>query len=234
LDGGSLCVGPVVIVPELKAELEKRGLATDGLKADLVNRLQARLDEEEFGGLDDELAAAPASAGSKKAEEPKKAPAPAPKPAAAAKEPAPAPAPAPAAKPAAKPAPKAPEAPKEAETSPKPPAETKRVVLGASADLSFEEKKRQRANRFGIPVVSNETKATGAGKKDTATAGGGSKKDNKLRESKRLKTNPDEKPLLPLEEIEKQLKRAEKFGGVDKAKIDELKAMQRKYRFMNK
>jgi len=36
-------------VSELRAALEKRGLNSDGLKADLINRLQQRLDEEEFG-----------------------------------------------------------------------------------------------------------------------------------------------------------------------------------------
>lgn len=34
---------------ELRAALASRGLPSDGLKADLANRLQARLDEEEFG-----------------------------------------------------------------------------------------------------------------------------------------------------------------------------------------
>lgn len=43
---------------ELRDALAKRGLPTDGLKADLVNRLQARLDEEEFGIVD-----APAAGG---------------------------------------------------------------------------------------------------------------------------------------------------------------------------
>ena len=62
-------------VVELRAELRRRGLAADGLKAVLVDRLQAALDEEEFG-LSAEVAPAPSPA-------PEPAPSPVPEPAVA-------------------------------------------------------------------------------------------------------------------------------------------------------
>ena len=54
------CGLKILLVSELREQLAKRGLATDGLKAELVNRLQARLDEEEFG-LDDVVEPTPAA-----------------------------------------------------------------------------------------------------------------------------------------------------------------------------
>ena len=42
-------------VAELREKLGKCGLPTDGLKADLIERLQTRLDEEEFGVVDDSV-----------------------------------------------------------------------------------------------------------------------------------------------------------------------------------
>lgn len=235
---------PPLAVTELKAELEKRGLATDGLKADLVNRLQARLDEEEFG----DVAAEPAVKKVVEEQPPKKVVAVA----AAAQEektkaPAPETAPAPKATkeaPAAVPAPKAPAAPKAASSKEKSTAndETKEATAtttttdettDSKTDLSFEEKKRLRAKRFDIPVVSNEPKATAAkGVKASGGGGGGGHANKRQKRTPEPKKKVDEAPLLPLEEIEKQLERATKFGTGNQAKIDELKALKRKYRFM--
>ena len=108
-------------------------------------------------------------------------------------------------------------------------------VIQTEAELSFEEKKRLRAQRFAIPFVETKTLPT------TNT----NEKSN--RGNKRQKTDPPgkkvgesiattaattkEEVLLSKDEIEKQLKRAEKYGGANQARVDELKAMLRKHRF---
>jgi hypothetical protein len=99
--------------------------------------------------------------------------------------------------------------------------EFEKSAAEVTSDLSFEAKKRQRAKRFGIPVVSTAAK-------DETT------KEPKRQKKATAETAPaqaEEKPLLSMEEIDKQLERAQKYGVVDQAKIDELKAMKRKYRF---
>lgn len=101
-------------------------------------------------------------------------------------------------------------------------AAAKVETTGISGDLSMEDKKRQRSERFQIPLVTAPESAT---KPIKAVA--------EKKSDKRPKTTSTtvEKPLLSKEEIEKQLERAAKFGGVDQAKIDELKAMKRAHRF---
>jgi hypothetical protein len=107
----------------------------------------------------------------------------------------------------------------------------------SGSGMSFEEKKRKRAARFGIAVVASPTieKKTEKGNgKQTSSSASPSKKQKQEKVVAETKTAVPEKakevPLLSKEEIEKRLKRAGRFNTGDD-KTDELKAMLRKYRF---
>ena len=253
--GHFICSTVRTTVTELRAELAKRGLSTEGLKAELVNRLQTRLDEEEFG-----LAEAPASTSPTAASAPAEAP-----PAAA---PAPEPAPAPKEPEAEKETPaaseeKTEEAPKEAApTETAPAAETTTPAPAKAVDtkgMTFDEKKKARAARFGLPAKQSTpknggkkdsrkrergNKADGKNKRKKNNDGNkqeGGKKDNK-KDNKNNKKDKKEKPAvskkntfesLPKEELEKRLKRAEKYGVVNDM-VDAMKSALRKYRFEKK
>ena len=210
----------------MKLELEKRGKSTEGLKAELVNRLQALLDEEEFNLADDAAAPAPAIPTTDITDvkilessppvadpvvEVEKA-----KPTITAEQKATIVA--------------------EPSTDDKKVETTAPAVNQSGAELSFEEKKRLRAQRFAIPFVETKELPTNI-PKDRANGGN----------NKRQKTDPPgtkigtadsktaiptkEEELLSKDEIEKQLKRIEKYGAVDQTRVDELKAMLRKHRF---
>ena len=208
----------------------------------MVNRLQARLDEEEFGLAEaPDAAASPAAKETPKKDTPKAAPVeekkaePAPEKKVEEK-------PEPAEEPEKREEEKKPESGEKSDT---PAAAAPEPVKKVTSDMSFAEKKRARAARFQMPVVGTESekKKSNQQKKKQKRKSGGSGRDETKgstkggRDSnKRAKVEPKKKnefDRLSKEELEKRLARAQKYGVVN-SKVDSMKAALRKIRFESK
>jgi len=233
-------------VSDLRSELTKRNLSMDGLKAELVNRLQTRLDEEEFGLAEVPTATATTSTPTATvATTPNKestipaSSSNAGKPTVVEK--------------------KNEEKTKDTANNDSTSATVtiKSTIATATVEpvkatdmkgMTFEEKKKARAARFQLTTIAkndgkndNDSRKRGMGNnnrrdkgndgKRTKNDGDGKGSDEK--NNKSIKSKGSNFDSLSKEELEKRLERAKKYGVVNET-VDAMKIALRKFRFEGK
>lgn len=241
-------------VDQLREELGKRGMDTKGKKDELLERLQNAIDKEMLDAIDEEdevgVPPPPPAPMSTSLPPPPPAPVQVPPPTSASK-PAPG-SPKPAAQSPTRMAPAvpaAPVAPSPAPVAPAPAAEEGAAATEAESGETEEEKKRRRAERFGIPISEEEKKkaraerfglvkpaaaaaAPAAGSGGGGGAGGAGKAGKAASPAKAAaKAGPLEGvPVVDAEEEARRRARAARFGIAD-PKLEEEKKAERAKRF---